>query len=296
MSDRDEDILECMRHLKDDDEPFALATVLRTEDATSVKAGAKAVVRADGSLVGWLGSGCAASAVRKAAAEALADGKPRLIRVRPDERAEEDARHPGMEAHTNHCPSGGTIELFIEPMMPRPEVVVLGASPVARALCTLARDLGFVVTVAADAADRESFGQVDRFIEGFALDDHPWRLEAQIIVATQGKRDREALRAALMAPAPSSRVSLVASRRKAAVLRARLAAEGVPEEALAKLRAPAGLDIGARTPPEIALSILAAIVRDRNGASRPSRDAEQSGDGKEGRAAGRKKETAQALN
>jgi xanthine dehydrogenase accessory factor len=270
MTDRDDDILECMRHLKDDYQPFALATVLRTEDATSVKAGAKAVVRADGSLVGWLGSGCAATAVRKAAAQALADGKPRLIRVRPSERSEEDARFPGIEAHNNNCPSGGTIELFIEPVLPRPEIVILGASPVAHALSRLARDLGFVVTVAADAAERESFAGVDRFIEGFGLADHPWRDDVQIVVATQGKRDREALRAALLSPA--ARVSLVASRRKADVLRARMVEEGVPAEALARLMAPAGLDIGAVTPAEIALSILAAIVRERNAGAGAARD------------------------
>ncbi len=270
MTDRDDDILECMRHLKDDYQPFALATVLRTEDATSVKAGAKAVVRADGSLVGWLGSGCAATAVRKAAAQALADGKPRLIRVRPSERSEEDARFPGMEAHNNNCPSGGTLELFIEPVLPRPEIVILGASPVAHALSRLARGLGFVVTVAADAAEREGFAGADRFIEGFGLADRPWRDDVQIVVATQGKRDREALRAALLSPA--ARVSLVASRRKADVLRARMAAEGVPAETLARLIAPAGLDIGAVTPAEIALSILAAIVRERNGGAGAGRD------------------------
>ena len=265
MTDSD-DILECMRHLKDDDQPFALATVVRTEDATSVKAGAKAVVRADGTLVGWLGSGCAAGAVRKAAAQALVDGKPRMIRVRPAARAGEDPSHPGLEPHNNNCPSGGTIELFVEPVLPRPELVVMGASPVARALARLAATLGFVVTVAADPADREAFAEADAFLDGFDLARHAWRGDAQIVVATQGKRDREALRAALLSPA--KRVAMVASRRKAEVLRARMREDGVPPEALAKLIAPAGLDIGAVTPAEIALSILAAIVRERNGGAR----------------------------
>jgi len=269
MTGQDDDMFTCMKQLKDDEQPFALVTVVRTEDATSVKAGTKVVVRGDGTMIGWVGSGCAAAAVRKAAAQALLDGQPRMIRVRPAARADEDAVIPGIEAHTNHCPSGGTVELFVEPVLPRPEIVILGASPTARALGDLARRIGYAVTVAALAEDHADFADVDRLVEGFDLSKIAWRRDAYVVVATQGKRDRDALKAALATPA--AYVAMVASRRKAAVLKQTLIEAGVPAEALARLRAPAGIDIAAVGPAEIALSILAEIIRERHGEGRAAR-------------------------
>jgi xanthine dehydrogenase accessory factor len=252
-----DDVVDCMARMRGEQLPFAVATIVRTEDATAAKAGARAVIRADGSVVGWIGGGCTLGAARKAAAEALGDGKARLIRVRPEERADED-RLPGMQYYANRCASAGVIEIFVEPMLPKPALLVAGCSPTARALAELGRTLGFAVAVAALPEDQDTIPSADLRIAGFDLGQHPRLPDAYVVVATQGKRDREALGAALASPA--AYVAFVGSRRKAAALTQALVAGGLPEAALGKLRSPAGLDLGGLTPAEIALSVLAEIT------------------------------------
>jgi len=263
-----EDIVDSMARMKGDNQPFALATVVRTEDATAAKAGNKAVIRADGSMVGWLGGGCTIAATKKTAARALADGRARLISVRPAERLNDDASTAEFELHKNNCPSGGSIDVFIEPILPRASLVIVGASPVARALAELGRRTGLAITVAALSEDQPSFPEVDFRIEGFDLSappaGRPIGSTESIVVATQGKRDREALRAALSSDA--GYVGFVGSRRKAETLKTRLREDGISDDRIAELRSPAGLDIGAATPEEIALSILAEIIEHRRGA------------------------------
>jgi xanthine dehydrogenase accessory factor len=269
MTQHPEDIIDCMARMKGDGQPFALATVIRTEDATATKAGAKAVVRADGTVVGWIGGGCTLGAVRKTAALALIDGRARLIRVRPKERLAEDPVETGVELHKNACPSGGTIEVFVEPILPRPALIVAGGAPVARTLAALGLRAGFAVTVAALAEDQTGFADADARIEGFDLAQAPGIATGYVVVATQGKRDREALAAALTSGAPY--VAFVGSRKKAETLRAAMAQMAVPAEQIQALHAPAGLDIGAATPEEIALSILAEIVQERRQATHSAR-------------------------
>ncbi len=257
-----EDVIDCMARMKGDGQPFALATVVRTRDATSAKVGAKAVVRADGSMVGWVGGGCTLGAVRKAAAEALLDGRARMIRVRPDGAGPAEA---GTEDYRNACASGGMVEVFVEPILPRPSLIVAGASSTARALCALGRRAGFTVTAAALPEDLATLTEVDARIEGFDLAGEARAGTSFIVVATQGKRDREALEAALRTGAPY--VAFVGSRKKAADLKERLKGRGVAAERLAALRSPAGLDLGGVTPEEIALSVLAEIVQVRRQAT-----------------------------
>ena len=266
MTKNQEDIIDCMARMKGDGQPFALATVIRTEDATAAKAGAKAVVRADGAVVGWIGGGCTLGAVRKAAAQALSDGRARLIRVRPKERLGEDSAEAGVELHKNACLSGGTVEIFVEPILARPALFVAGGAPVARALADLGRRSGFTLTVAALPEDQSGHAEADVRIEGFDLTDAPGIATGYVVVATQGKRDREALTAALSSGAPY--VAFVGSRKKAETLRAALRDSGIPADQVDALHAPAGLDIGAATPEEIALSILAEIVQERRLAAR----------------------------
>ncbi len=264
MSDPSDDIIDCMARMKGDNQPFALATVVRTEDLTSAKAGAKAVIRADGSLIGLVGGGCTLGAVKKAAASALADGRARLLRVRP--RPADEPAPEGMEFHKSHCPSGGTVEVFVEPILPRPSLIVLGASPTAHALADLGRGAGFAVTVAALAEDQAGFAEADFRVVGFDL--APRAASGFIVVATQGKRDRQALAAALAIGAPYT--AFVGSRKKAATLKAAMREQGLPPDRVEALHAPAGLDLGAATPQEIALSILAQIVQQRRHAARPA--------------------------
>jgi xanthine dehydrogenase accessory factor len=249
-------------------EPFALATVVRTVAATAAKAGAKAVILPDGTISeGWIGGGCARAAVLKAARDALADGRPRLVSVQPPDALDQQGlkagdEQAGVRFATNMCPSQGTMDVFIEPVLPRPQVVICGSSPVAVAVAGLARRTGFAVTVCAPAAEQQTFGEADRRIEGFALpvDEAGARY---VVVSTQGRGDEAALLAALAVDVDY--VAFVGSRRKADTLKAILAQRGVAAERLAKLKAPAGLDLGAITPDEIAISIVAEIVAVRRG-------------------------------
>jgi len=261
--DRANEILQIIATRKSAGEPFALATVVRTVAATAAKAGAKAVILPDGTISeGWIGGGCARAAVIKAAKDALADGQSRLVSVQPPDLLADRGVEPGQEQEgvrfaKNMCPSQGTMDIFVEPMLPRPQVVICGASPVAVAVADLAKRAGFAVTVCAPAAEQPAFGDADRRIEGYALpvDETGSRY---VVVSTQGRGDEAALLAALAVDVDY--VAFVGSRKKAEALKATLAKRGVPAERLAKLKAPAGLDLGAITPDEIAISILAEIV------------------------------------
>jgi xanthine dehydrogenase accessory factor len=265
------DVLDELNALKASGEPFAIATVVRTVALTAAKAGAKALIRSDGTMsAGWIGGGCARAAVLKAARAALADGRPRLVSVQPGDALQEQGveagqRKAGVEFARNMCPSQGTMDVFIEPVLQRPELLVCGATPVAVALADLGRRLGFRIAVAAPFEDLARFAELDLAIPGYSLS----RLcagERYIVVATQGKGDEAALAAALEAPA--CHVAFVGSHRKAEALRLSLAARGADPERLAALSCPAGLDIGAVTPEEIALSILAEVVQVRRRAQR----------------------------
>jgi len=266
--DRAFDILDIISQRQATGEPFALATVVRTVAATAAKAGAKAVILPDGTIYeGWIGGGCARAAVVKAAKDALADGKSRLVSVQPPDALDKQGLKAGEEKGgvrfaKNMCPSEGTMDIFVEPVLPRPQVVICGSSPVAVAVADLARRSGFSVTTCAPAAEQAEFGEVDRRIEGYAL---PVGEAGQryVVVSTQGRGDEAALLAALVVDVDY--VAFVGSRRKAETLKKTLAERGVALERLVRLKAPAGLDLGAITPEEIAISILAEIVALRRG-------------------------------
>lgn len=238
------DIFDTIDRLRRGGAPFAVATVLRTADATSAKAGAKAAITAEGEILGHLGGACVARAVRTAAAEALESGAPRMIRVKPADAPEPE----GMQSYRSGCPSGGTVDLLIEPYLHPPRLVVFGRTPIARAIAAHGALAGFRVFATEPA---EGVAAVEPDALG-ALGVEPRDF---VVVASQGDGDLACLKAALESPA--ERVSMVASRRKAEVLKGRLAAQGVDA---ARLKSPAGLDIGAVDPHEIALSVLAEIV------------------------------------
>lgn len=265
------DIIDLVARLKAAGEPFALATVVRTVSVTAAKAGAKAVIRADGRMSeGWIGGGCARGAVLKAARDAMEDGAPRLISVQPDEALAAtgvksgDIRE-GVKFARNMCPSKGTMDVFIEAVLPAPECVVCGTSPVAVALADLAPRFGFSVTACAPATEQGAIAHADRRIEGYALDD-AGRANRFAVVATQGRGDEAALRAAIAAGAGYT--AFVGSRAKLAALKESLIEDGVDAATFDRVKGPAGLDIGAITPEEIALSILAEMVAHRRSGQR----------------------------
>jgi xanthine dehydrogenase accessory factor len=254
---------------------FALATVVRTVAVTAAKAGAKALIGPDGSIEeGWIGGGCARAAVVKAARQCMADGQSRLVSIAPKDALAELGAAAGEERGgvffaKNSCPSQGTMDVFVEPVLPSPRLLILGASPVAVALARLAPSMGFAITVAAAPEEHQGFDSGVSRVLGLSPPKETGD-GAYVVVSTQGAGDRAALKSAAAMDARYR--AFVGSHRKAETLRTELAKEGVSEDSLAAIKAPAGLDISAISADEIALSILAEMVAVRRRPERPSLD------------------------
>ncbi len=235
-------------------EPFAVAEVVRYLSPISGKVGDKAIVFADGTVWGWIGGGCAQPAVIKEALQALKDGRPRLVRISPSSSQEE-----GIVAYNITCHSGGTLDVYIEPVLPKPHILILGRSPVGRTLATLGKAINYSVSVAAPQADRESYPNADRVQADLDLSRVRIAPQTFIVVSTQGECDEEALEQALKTN--SSYVAFIASKVKAAKVLQSISERGISTERLNQVRAPAGLNIRAGTEEEIAVSILAEIIQ-----------------------------------
>jgi xanthine dehydrogenase accessory factor len=216
--------------------PFATATVVRVQRPTSAKPGNTALVLGDGTIEGFVGGDCAEQSVREYALRAIESGDTVLLRVVPF--GGEDER--GVITVQNPCLSGGMIEVFVEPVVPAPRVLVEGDTPIVHALLRIGGELGF-----------DMVGVV-----GGEFEPRPGDLA--VVVAGHGREELPALKAGLEAEVPY--VGLVASRRRGVGVLGELKSDGVAQELLDRIDTPAGLDIGARTPEEIAVSILAKIV------------------------------------
>ena len=225
-------------------EPFVQATVVRAQKPTSAHAGDTALVRADGTIDGFVGGTCAEASVREYGLMTLSTNQPLLLRIVPGE-APPQSSEEGAVTVANPCLSGGSVEIFLEPKVPAPRVLVVGDSPIAEALADLGRPLGFAVDLVA--------GQ----------DAVPSADDAAVVVASHGRGEEPALTAALRLGVPY--VGLIASRIRGAAV---LSALDVPDDQRARVHSPAGLDIGGRTAAEIALSVLAEIVQERRAAER----------------------------
>lgn len=237
-------LLQLERRLIDAGEPFAVVTVIRAAPPTSTHVGAQALVENDGMLHGWIGGGCSRAIVIDAARDAIRSGQPKRVRI-SNEPGAPDAE---VEAHAMPCASNGSLELFIQPTVPAPLVVVFGATPAAQEACVLARRMGLRAAMAAEAPGGARF-------DANAL---TRMAPALTLVATQGDGDEDALETALRSSA--SAVLLIASRRKAERLRDTMRLRGIDEARLAALHAPAGPPIHAHTPQEIALGAVAGLV------------------------------------
>jgi xanthine dehydrogenase accessory factor len=247
-------------------EPFVLAVVVRRQPASSAQAGDMALITAAGVFHGWLGGSCTQPTVVREARRALADGTPRLLALSPDPEA---ARRPGVAVFPMTCHSGGSVEIYLDPILPASRLVVFGVSPIARALVRLGKAMGysvFAVDTALTAAEPALFPEADRVLTVTELaapePAGPQRGACFAVVATMGERDEEAIRAALaMRPAY---LGVVASARRFAQVRRSLLAQGIAAAALDSIRSPAGMAIGAQAPEEIAVSVLAEIVARRH--------------------------------
>lgn len=264
------DIEAKVQSMRADGDQFAIATVVRTISVTAAKPGAKAIINSSGEIVeGWIGGGCAKGAVVKAAVQALSDGEPKLVSLKPEEFLKENGLTAGEEidgvlAARNMCPSRGSMDIFVEPILCEPALLILGVSPVARMLASLAEPFAFKVSWA--CAEPGKISDSGNELIGFddLLDNHEHRY---VVVATQGSGDAAALEKALTLQ--SRLVSFVGSRRKTQHLQEKLLNSGLPEEKVKAIKGPAGLDIGGITPQEIALSILAELVAYRRTQSIP---------------------------
>src|SRR5215472_4233924 len=249
-------------------ETFAVATVVRCQPPSSGKPGDKAIIQADGRLSGWIGGGCAQPVVIREALQALAEGKPRLVRISPAAEGAEE----GVVDYTMTCHSGGSLDIYIEPVVPNLHIVILGRSHVARTLARLGRATGYNVSVIVPTAEveAEGFGEAEVIVEkDFNLSGLRLGPRTFIVVSTQGEGDEEALEKAAFTAGDVPYVAFVASKIKAGKVLDYLRARGVPAEKLQLVRAPAGLDLGAGTPEEIAVSILAEIVQVRGAKAAP---------------------------
>ena len=244
-----EDLLTLAGDLRRRGQAFALATVVRCERPTSAKPGAKALIRPDGSMTGWVGGACAEPVVAREALAALRDGRPRLV-VLVGEGGRDPARTEGILHFPMTCHSGGTLEIYVEPFLPKAQLVLVGHGPVIETLASLASTVGYqVLMVRGDAL-------------AAALGDLALGPDTSVVVATHGDLDEDALTRVLAAPV--GYVSLVASRKRAGTVVDTLRQRGVRGDRLDRLKAPAGLDIGAVTPEEIAVSILGEIIHTRH--------------------------------
>lgn len=223
-------------------ESFAVATVVRAERPASAKPGMKAIILPDGTLEGWVGGSCTHPVVIREALLSLRSGAPRLISLIPEGRED---RREGVIHHPMTCHSGGSLEIYIEPVLPNPQLLLMGEAPLVGILAELGRMQGF--TVWATRAGEEVQSKITP--------------STYVVVATMGAYDEEALEHVVGSRA--AYVALVASRKRAETVFAYLTSRGVSPDQLQPIKIPAGLDIGAITPEEIALSIMAEIIQVR---------------------------------
>jgi xanthine dehydrogenase accessory factor len=235
--------------------PFALATVVRRERPTSGEPGDKAIVTPDGNFLGWVGGSCAQPTVLKEAQRALEDGEPRLVVLTPNLDAE--ARE-GIELYRMTCYSGGTMEIYVEPYLPEPQLLVCGVSPAAEALVKIGEAVGFKVILIDPSATEEKFPAAHVIFRGIETEKLRHSRERYAVVATNGNWDEEAIKG-LLELSPDY-LGLVASKKRFQEIVKRLQEEGVAQEKLALIKCPAGLDIPTRTFSEVALSVIAQIV------------------------------------
>lgn len=234
-------LLELAYRLTQAGEPFVLATVVWCERPTSAKPGAQALIQADGRITGWIGGSCAQPVVIREAMRLLREGgDPYLLRLGTSETG---AVRGDVRTFPMSCTSGGVLEIYMEPHLPQPQLLLIGDSPVIAALSRLAEVLNFTVTQLY-AADLSQVHVDERTC---------------VLVATHGQYDEDALEQALRSPARY--VGMVGSRRRAEACREYLRSSGLAEQQIERLKAPAGLDIGAVTPEEIAASILVELVQ-----------------------------------
>ena len=235
---------------------FAVATVVRVDPPTSASPGDKALVTADGELFGWIGGSCSEGLVRREALIAIGDGQPRLVKIAPDTVPE---HQPGVVSHTSTCPSAGALDVFIDPQLPRPLLLVVGGTPAARTLVRIGAAVGFRTWAVHPGARATDFPEADAVLDSLDLADAPVGPDTWAVVATMGHYDEDALAALL--PFDPPYLGVIASRRRMQSVLDLLTQRGVSR--LDRIRRAGGDAVG-RSQQEIALAVVAEIVAKRH--------------------------------
>ncbi len=253
MSD---EYLNKLNELSKKNEAFASVTVVRREEPSSGKAGDKAIVNKQGELFGWIGGGCVKSIVCKEALDAINSGKPRLVKIGQEGTL---IQQDDFKSYKMTCHSEGSVEVFIEPWLLSHHLIVIGKTAIAKALVKLAKAAGYRVTAVAPESGPQTFEKVDELITQLSLSGVQSSPRSSILIATQGESDEAALEMALQKEA--AYIGFVASRKKKEAVWKYMKEQFIPDALLDRVSCPAGIDIRAKSPEEVAISILAQIIQ-----------------------------------
>lgn len=252
--------------LNQKNQAYATAIIVRRKIPSSGKPGDKAIITSDGTIHGWIGGGCTRGIVLKEALLALQDRQPRMVYISPDAIASDE---PGTKLYRMTCQSGGEVEVYIEPILPKPQLLIFGTSHIAMALAKIGKAMEYQVDVVMTTAESNVFPEADSVTELGKFEFQEEHKQQYVIVCTQGERDAESLYAAINGN--PQYLAFVASRRKANSIFTELRGMGITFDQLKNIKTPAGLDIGAKTPHEVAISILAQVIQDfRSAAAEPA--------------------------
>jgi xanthine dehydrogenase accessory factor len=256
-----DDVLDRAAELRRRGQTFVVATVVRVEPPTSAQAGDKALITADGKLWGWVGGSCSEGLVRREAMIAMGDAQPRLVKIAPDESPD---HLPGVVSHLSTCPSAGKLDVFIDPQLPRPLLLVVGDTPAARTLVKLGATIGYKTCAVHPGAVPTDFPEADQVIGSLDLAPAQPKASTWAVVATMGHYDEDAIEALLRYDV--AYIGLVASRRRAGTVLGVLKGRGV--RGLERVRRAADSSVGG-SQEEIALATLAEIAAERHADQRP---------------------------
>ena len=261
------EILDQAGRMRAEEQPFVIATVVAYKSPQSARPGSKAIIKPDGSMSGWIGGGCVQPIIVQEAQKALKTGKPRLVSISP-EAAHGDWK--GVEVYQMTCQGGGSLEIYLEPIIPKPALIIVGNSPIAQILSMFGRLLDFKVYVADPEAKQEQFPDAHVVLNDLAAMSSKIDQQSYVVVATMGTGDEEGLESA--ARTNPRYLGLVASREKANSLFQYIQDKGIPAENIDRIKCPAGIELGSETLPEIALSVMAEITRLRRQSSKKVTD------------------------
>lgn len=251
------DLYTLIGKLNSEKKRYAVATVVRRINPSSGKPGDQAIITVDGTVHGWIGGGCTRGIALKEALAAIQDGQPRFVRIGSEKNNE---LMPNTKHYTMTCQSGGSVDVFIQPVLPRPRLIILGRSHIGMALARLANAISYQITVVNDQPDPIEYPAGLELIDYPSFSPKEVTENSYLVVCTQGQADERALEVALSTNCQY--ISFVSSRRKAAALFGDLRKAGYALEELKRIKTPAGLDLNAKLPEEVAISILAEIVQD----------------------------------